>query len=123
MPGLQHQAPIPSGAVVGSVVFSSPISGRDPDTGELPSGPDEQAELLFRNVRRFMEAAGGTLEDIGHVTLYLEHDKYRETMNKAWISTFPDPDNRPARHAVKAELRAGVFFQLELIAVLAAKAT
>jgi 2-iminobutanoate/2-iminopropanoate deaminase len=116
--GLQHGAPIPSGAVVGNVVFSSAISGRDPQTGVAPADPQAQAATMFANLRRFMEAAGGTPEDIGHLTLYLKDMKYREAANKAWIEMFPDAANRPARHAVQAEMRDDVFFQVEVIAVL-----
>jgi 2-iminobutanoate/2-iminopropanoate deaminase len=118
LPGLQHGAPIPSGAVVGNVVFSSAISGRDPQTGAAPADPAEQAAQMFRNLRRFMEAAGGTPEDIGHVTLYLKDDKYREAVNKAWLEMFPEAHDRPARHAMKADMRPDVHFQVEVIAVL-----
>jgi enamine deaminase RidA (YjgF/YER057c/UK114 family) len=116
--GLEHGAPIPSGAVVGNMVFSSAISGRDPQTGTAPADPDEQAAQMFRNLRRFMEAAGGTPEDIGHLTLYLKEEKYRDAVNKAWLAMFPDAASRPARHAVKAEMRADVLFQVAVIGVL-----
>jgi 2-iminobutanoate/2-iminopropanoate deaminase len=117
--GLEHGAPIPAGTVVGNMVFSSAIAGRDPQTGTTPTDPQEQATQMFRNVRRFMEAAGGTPEDIGYVTLYLREEKYREAVNQAWLAMFPDAASRPARHALKAEiLRPDVLFQVEVIAVL-----
>jgi enamine deaminase RidA (YjgF/YER057c/UK114 family) len=106
------------GAVVGNIVFSSAISGRDAGTQELPEGPDRQAEQLFRNIRTFMERAGGTTDDIGHMTVYLKEEKYRDSINKEWIKMFPDEHNRPARHAVEAKLRGQVLFQVEVIAVL-----
>jgi 2-iminobutanoate/2-iminopropanoate deaminase len=53
------------------------------------------------------------------VTLYLSDEKYRDAVNKAWLEMFPDAHNRPARHAMKAEMRSGVLFQVEVIAVLA----
>jgi hypothetical protein len=31
---------------------------------------------------------------------------------------FPNEEDRPARHAITAELRGGMLFQLEIIAVL-----
>ena len=118
IPGLAHNAPIPMGAKVGNLIFSSAISGRDPETEKLPPDPDEQAEILFQNIRRFMQLAGGTPENIGHMTVFLKDEKYRDSINKAWVKMFPDDHNRPARHAVKIELRGDLLFQIELIAVL-----
>lgn len=118
MPGLSHGAPIPNGVKIGNVVFSSAISGKNAETGKVPENPDEQAEVLFRNIHKFMELAGGTPENIGHMTVYLKDEKDRESINKAWLKMFPDEHNRPARHALKAELRGGLLFQIELIAVL-----
>lgn len=116
--GMEHGAPIPNGAVMGNMVFSSAISGKDSKTGVLPPDPDEQAEVLFRNIRLFMEKAGGTPDNIGHMTVFLKEEKYRDSINKAWLKMFPDDHDRPARHAIKAELRGEVLFQVELIAVL-----
>jgi 2-iminobutanoate/2-iminopropanoate deaminase len=48
----------------------------------------------------------------------LQDEKNRESVNQAWIKMFPDEHNRPARHALKAEIRGGLLFQIELIAVL-----
>ena len=118
IPGLAHNAPIPMGAKIGNLIFSSAVSGRDPDTEKLPQDPDEQAEILFQNIRRFMQLAGGTPENIGHMTVFLKDEKYRDSINKAWVKMFPDEHNRPARHAVKIEMRGEVLFQVELIAVL-----
>ena len=118
IPGLSHQAPIPNGAKIGNVVFSSAISGLDPKTNELPKEPERQAEILFKNIRTFMELAGGTTEDIGHMTVFLKEESYRGAINKEWLKMFPDEHNRPARHAIKIELRGEVLFQIELIAVL-----
>jgi 2-iminobutanoate/2-iminopropanoate deaminase len=118
MPGLAHGVPIPNGAKIGNVVFSSAISGKNAETGKVPENPDEQAEVLFRNIHKFMELAGGTPENIGHMTVYLKDEKDRESINKAWLKMFPDEHNRPARHALKAELRGGLLFQIEIIAVL-----
>ncbi len=116
--GMEHSAPIPNGAVVGNIIFSSAISGKEPKTGVLPPDPDEQAEFLFNNLRLFMEKAGGSPDDIGHMTVFLKEEKYRDSINKAWLKMFPNEHDRPARHAIKAELRGDVLFQVEVIAVL-----
>jgi len=116
--GMEHGAPIPNGVVIGNMVFSSAISGKDAKTGVLSSDPDEQADAMFRNLRLFMETAGGTPDDIASVKLYLKEEKYRDAVNKAWLKMFPDDHDRPARHALKAELRGEMLMQIEVIAVL-----
>ena len=118
MPGLSHAAPIPNGAKIGNMVFSSAISGKDTATDKVPADADEQAEALFKNIRKFMELAGGTPENIAHMTVFLKDEKDRDSINKAWNKMFPDEHNRPARHAIKADIRGGLLFQVELIAVL-----
>ena len=116
--GMEHGAPIPNGVVIGNMVFSSAISGKYAKTGVLSSDPDEQADAMFRNLRLFMETAGGTPDDIASVKLYLKEEKYRDAVNKAWLKMFPDDHDRPARHALKAELRGEMLMQIEVIAVL-----
>jgi len=118
VPGVRHNAPIPMGAKVGNLVFSSGIMGTNPDTGQQPADPKEQAKFLFENIRTFMEMAGGTIDDIGHVRVLLKDDAYRDVINEEWEKMFPDPDSRPARHALNVPLRGNMLFQVELIAVL-----
>jgi enamine deaminase RidA (YjgF/YER057c/UK114 family) len=116
--GMEHGAPIPNGVAIGNMVFSSAISGKDAKTGVLSPDPDEQAEAMFRNLRLFMETAGGSPGNIAHMKVYMKDEKLRDSVNKAWIKMFPDEHDRPARHALKAELRGEVLFQIEVIAVL-----
>jgi len=116
--GMEHGAPIPNGTVVGNMVFSSAISGKDAKTGVMSPNPGEQAEAMFRNLRLFMESAGGTPDNIGYMKVYLKEEKYRDSVNKAWLKMFPDEHDRPARHAIKAELRGEMLMQIEVIAVL-----
>jgi len=106
------------GAKVGNVVYSSGISGRDGATGELPADPDKQAEVLFDNIRKFMELAGGSPDDIVRMTVYLKEEEYRDAINKPWLEMFPDEHDRPARHAIKSPVRGNVLFQIEVVAVL-----
>ena len=116
--GMEHGAPIPNGVVVGNMIFSSAISGKDAKTGVLSPDPDEQAEAMFRNLSLFMESAGGTPDNIAYMKVYLKEEKLRDSVNKAWLKMFPDEHDRPARHAMKVELRGDNLFQIEVIAVL-----
>jgi enamine deaminase RidA (YjgF/YER057c/UK114 family) len=116
--GMEHGAPIPNGVVIGNMVFSSAIGGKDAKTGVLSDDPGEQAEAMFRNLALFMESAGGTPDNIAHVKLYLKDEKHRDVVNGPWVKMFPDEHNRPARHALKVDLRGKNLFQIEIIAVL-----
>lgn len=114
-------APIPDGAKIGNIVCSSLLSGRDAQTGgEHPTDPDEQAAALFRNIRTFMELAGGTPDDIVQLTVYLRDEKYRSSINKEWLKMFPDPNDRPGRIVVYREFGAEspLIGEVSLIAVL-----
>lgn len=116
--GMEHGAPIPNGAAIGNMIFSSAISGKDAKTGVLSPNPEEQAAAMFRNLRLFMEGAGGTPENIAYMKVYLKEEKYRDAVNKSWLQMFPDEHDRPARHAIKVDLRGDNLFQIEVIAVL-----
>ena len=43
-PGFKHENPIPNASLVGNILMSSIISGRDPDTGAMPSGAADGLE-------------------------------------------------------------------------------
>ena len=53
--GVQHGAPIPMGAVVGNMLFSSGITGIDPATGNVPESLERQCELASANMKTLVE--------------------------------------------------------------------
>ena len=54
-----------------------------------------------------------------HLPLYQQlFEKYRDNINGPWEKMFPDAHDRPARHALKVDLRGKNLFQIEIIAVL-----
>ena len=117
--GVEHGAPIPMGAVVGNMLFSSGIGGIDPANGIAPTDLGEQCELAFTNMEKLLENAGGTVEDIGVVKVYLKDRSQRNAVNQPWLRMFPDENNRPARHTVEYDaFPPGILVQLEIIAVL-----
>ncbi|MEX0923653.1 MAG: RidA family protein [Rhodovibrionaceae bacterium] len=116
--GVKHAAPIPMGARVGNMVFSSGIMGQDPATGKLPEDPEQQAYFAFQNMQAMMQEAGGDIGDIGHITVFIKDNSLREHVNKQWLAFYPDESDRPARHAILLDLPSGMLVQLEVIAVL-----
>ena len=118
IPGIGHHDPIPMGARLGDVIFSSGIGGYDPETGKRGQGLERQTELAFRNMRTLVERAGGTAADIGHVTVLLKDFSSEPAIMKNWLEMFPDDGDRPARHAMTLGLPGDNLVQLHMIAIL-----
>lgn len=117
--GASHVNPIPSASRRGPLVMSGAISGTDPDTGKVPDDLDAQCRLMFQNVRRIMEAAGGGPDDIVKMTVWITDRSLRPILNKHWVEMFPDPQSRPARHTLTGtDLAPPMQIQCDLVAVL-----
>ena len=119
VPGLHHGGlPIPQACVVGNLLASSGISPVDPGTGAVPLGTEEQVELVFANLRRVLDAAGGRPEDVAKCTVFVRDKAIRPLVDKYWTETFPDEASRPARHTLRTDLTGPLQIQLEIIALL-----
>jgi 2-iminobutanoate/2-iminopropanoate deaminase len=119
VPGLGHGGlPIPQASVVGNLLVSGGISPLDPATGGVPPGTDEQVELVFANVRRILDAAGGSPDDIVKCTVFVRDKAIRPVVDKHWTVMFPDERSRPARHTLRIDLNDPLQIQLEITAVL-----
>ena len=116
IPGAGHNAPIPLGARVGPLICSSGISGKDPATRQLPSDPTLQVRMAFANMDALLAAGGATLAHVAKVHITLKDNAAREAINTEWLSRFPDPLDRPARHIVLQDLQHGMVLQLEVTA-------
>ncbi len=113
-----HPQPFPTACKVGNVVFSSAISGEDPVTHQLPDDMTQQVENAFRTVRRVMEEAGGSLDSIGKVVVYVKDREIRPIVNSVWQKVFTNEKSRPVRHMVPFDLPPGRHLQVEFIAVV-----
>jgi len=119
VPGVSHgTAPIPMGARVGNVIYSSGIMGKDPATDTLPSDAAAQARFAFKNMQALLAAAGASLANVVRMTVYVKDDSARPAVNEQWLQCFPDPHDRPARHILVYNLPAGMLVQLEIVAVI-----
>ena len=117
--GVKHGAPIPMGARVGNMIFSSGIMGADPATGTVPEALESQCVFAFANMKTMVENAGGTIKNIGTIKVYMKDRSQREAVNRPWLEMFPDEEDRPARHAIEYDaFPPGVLVQLEIVAVV-----
>ncbi len=115
---VRHGAPIPMAAKVGNVLMTSGIMGADPATGDLAESVEDQARFCFANLQRVLEQAGGSLDDVLHITVFVKDHSYRQAVNGPWLELFPDENDRPARHTIKADLPGTMEVQLEVVAVI-----
>lgn len=122
VPGFAHDAPIPAACRVGPFLISSGVSGKEPVTGKIPEGIEAQCAQMFATVRRILEIAGGTPEDIIKMNVWMKDRDQRPHLNKYWLEMFPDPHSRPARHTFAApDLPGTMLVQCEIFAILAEK--
>ena len=108
IPGPWHgDQPIPPATKTGPLVTSGGVSGMDPETGKTPDDGEEQVKWAFEHVRRIMAEAGGTPDDIAHMTVFVKSREARPLINVEWVKMFPDAESRPTRHTLQYDALAG----------------
>lgn len=116
--GSEHENPIPTAVKIGNMVYTSALIGSDPNTGLVPTDVDDEIRNLFYYLEEIMKVAGGTIENIAHLSVYMVDRKYKENVNVEWLKMFPNEDDRPARHTTVKDLKKGLRVQFEMTAVL-----
>jgi enamine deaminase RidA (YjgF/YER057c/UK114 family) len=82
-------------------VFSSMMSGHDderPDHG-LPDNPQAEADIMFRHIRQFVEAAGATPSDIVNLTFFTMKDEFRPLIEQG-VAQLANSAKWPTYHIV-----------------------
>jgi enamine deaminase RidA (YjgF/YER057c/UK114 family) len=115
---LSHSTRIPSGKLAGGWLFSSLINGSDPITRTLPSSLEEQAANMFDKVGLLLRAAGGTVDQVVKVTLWLRDRSDRVCIEQEWKRTFPDEAIQPARVALNRDLGGNKLIECEFTALI-----
>ena len=116
--GFGHKNPIPAAARIGNMVASGIIYGLDVTTGKPAATLEEQERLMFNHLKAIVEEAGGSVDDILKLNLWMVDRSKREAVNAEWLKMFPDAASRPARQAMQGELGAGILVQCDFLAVL-----
>jgi len=122
IPGLAHRDPLPMGVKAGPFVFSSVISPQDPKTGETAKGGAlAQIKQNFENVKLLMEQAGGTVDDVNHLWVYMKNFDHQPAMVDEWVRVYPNDGERPARKTLRYELGANSEIQIQATGYVGAK--
>lgn len=83
----------------GNLVFISGQIPLNPETCEMPDDFAEQAHQVFKNLSAVCDAAGGTLNDLVKVNVFVTDLGKFATLNDVMGSYFTEP--YPARAAVE----------------------
>jgi len=103
----------------GNTVFFSGQIPLDPATGDLVGAGDvaAQARRAFENLKAVCEAAGGTMDDIFRVGLYLTDLSQFGAVNAVMGEYFAQP--YPARSTIEVSaLPKGAAFEVDAVMVL-----
>ncbi len=102
----------------GDTVYLSGQIGLDPASGQLVEGVEAQIHRVFANLRAVAEAAGGSLNDVVKLTVYLTDLAHFGRVNEIMAGYFAEP--YPARAAVGvAALPRGALVEADAVLVLA----
>lgn len=99
------------------------VSGQGPlnlSTGEVVHGTIEEETLLtLSHIKKIIEAAGASIEDIVKCTVHLSDINDFEKYNTVYASFFPGI--KPARTTVQSVLFGGIKIEIDAIAKIARK--
>lgn len=101
----------------GATVYLSGQIGLDPATGNLVDGLEPQAHQVFKNLRAVAQAAGGELDDVVKLTIYLADLADFAKVNELMATYFRAP--YPARATLQvAALPKAARIEIEGVLVL-----
>ena len=121
--GLGGATPPFSGAVqAGDTLYlSGTTDGIDPATGKLPVDATTGAKVVLNNIKRTVEGAGYTMDDLVWVQIFASDLKNFADFNAVYRTYFKNPE-LPARAFIGAgSLLGGAHFEVMGIAVKAKK--
>ncbi|HEY4276192.1 MAG TPA: Rid family hydrolase [Rhizomicrobium sp.] len=99
-----------------TLYVSGTTDGRDPDTGKLPADAKIGAKIVLNNVKKTLEDAGYTMDDLVWVQIFASDLKDYGDFNAVYRTYFKGP--LPARAFLGAgSLLGGAHFEVMGIAV------
>jgi len=115
------EAPQPGGAYsqalagAGIVALAGQV-GKDPKTGKLADGIQEQVEQSISNLEAVLASAGAGLDAVIKTTCFVADIADFDAFDEVYRRMFREP--YPARSTVAVGLKPGVLFEIEAWAIL-----
>ncbi|WFO74717.1 RidA family protein [Desulfurococcaceae archaeon MEX13E-LK6-19] len=110
--------PYSQGVLAGKWLFIAGQIPIDPSTGKIVEGSfRDKVKRVLENIKAIVEAAGGTLDDVVKVTVYLRDIKLFKEFNEVYKEYFKE--NPPARVVVEvSSLPMNADLEVEAIAYI-----
>lgn len=112
-----HTGSYSAGVIANGFLFVSGQGSLDLATGKVIHGSIEAETLLtLAHIKKIVEAAGGTMDDIVKCTVHLKDIQDFEKFDAAYASVFPGA--KPARTTVQSVLGDGIKIEIDAIAFI-----
>jgi 2-iminobutanoate/2-iminopropanoate deaminase len=110
------QLPFSDAVLSGDTLYVAGHLGIDPHTGNAPTDPAAEARLVMEGVKRTIEAAGLTMDDLVSVTVYCTDLQLYDSFNAIYRSYFHG--HYPARAFIGTDkLLRGGHFEVQGVAI------
>lgn len=107
--------PYSQAQIVGNLVYTSGQIPIDPATGLIVEGLEAQANQVFKNIAKLLEAAGSDMSRVVKTTVFIKDMNDFAAINAVYSNYFSAP--YPARSCVEvARLPKDVLLECEVIA-------
>lgn len=105
------------GVVSDGILYVSGQGPADPASGQMQLGSiEDETRQTLTNLLAIVQAAGGTVQDVVRVNVYLSDLNDFQAMNAVYAEFFGE--SKPARTTVGVQLLAGMKIEVDCIAHL-----
>ena len=87
-PAGTQNLPFSDGVLVGNTLYIAGTIGLDPKTGMAPAEAEQEAHLVMEGVKRTVESAGLTMDDVVSLQIFCTDLKLYDTFNAVYRTYF-----------------------------------